>query len=131
MPLATSERSAPWLASGGKTRATISGEANDSPATPSALSVAAPAMPETCVPWPSVGTPSVQTELRQVALWLETRPARSGWVASTPVSTIPIGTDGLGAKVPGKSDQPPSAEMAGSAHWSPYQVSLGALRSAR
>src|SRR5690242_20167615 len=131
MPLATSERSAPWLASGGKTRATISGEANDSPATPTALSAAAPAMPETCVPWPSssLGIPAVQTELRQVALWLETRPARSGCVASTPVSTIPTGTEGLGENVPGKSDQPASAEMAGSAHWSPYQVSLGALRS--
>src|SRR5690348_14884304 len=129
MPLATSERSAPWLASGGKTRATISGEANDRPAMPSALSVAAPAMPETCVPCPSssVGTPAVQIEFRQVALALETRPARSGWVASTPVSTIPIGTEELGEKVPGNSDQPPSAEMAGSAHWSSYQVSLGAL----
>ena len=84
---------------------------------PTPLSVVAAAMPETWVPWPSssVGTPWVQAPLRQVALRPETLP-RSGCVASTPVSTIPTGTDGLGENVPGKTDQPPRAEIASRAH---------------
>ena len=96
----------------------MSGEEKAIPATPTALSVAAPAMPATCVPWPtgSVGVPSTQPPPRQTALEAEMRLERSLCVASTPVSTIPIGTPIAGAKVPGKSDQPPRASMVESAH---------------
>src|SRR3954468_15137204 len=117
MPFATSERAAPDpLLS--NTRTTISGEANDRPATPTPLLVAAPAIPDTWVPWPSgsVGIPAVHVEPRQVALEAEMRPWRSGFVASTPVSTIPTAPKGDGAKVPGKSDQPAGAAIVLSAH---------------
>src|SRR6476619_2223952 len=107
MPFATSESAAPE-AQLSNTRTTISDEAKDRPATPRLLSVAAPAIPDTWVPWPSpsVGMPAVHVDPRQVALELEIRPWRSGCVPSTPVSTIPTAPNGEGAKVPGKSAQP-------------------------
>src|SRR6266516_7875756 len=96
------------------------GEEKARPATPTPLFVAAPAMPATWVPWPqaSVGVPTAQLPPRQVAPEDDSFEARSSCVASTPVSTIPIGTPAAGEKVPGKTDQPGSAVIAGSAHWS-------------
>ena len=44
------------------------------------------------------------------------RPWRSGFVASTPVSTIPTAPNGAGAKVPGNTDQPAGAAIVLSAH---------------
>jgi len=133
MPFAMSEVDAPWLASGGNTRTTISGEAKARPATPTPLFVAAPAMPETCVPWPSssVGIPAEQLPPRHVALSVETRPARSSCVASTPVSTTASGTACAGENIPGKTDQPATAEIAGSAHCDGYPGSSGSETSRR
>src|SRR5215210_7696993 len=106
-----SDIAAPSLASGGNTRTTISGEAKASPATPTPLFVAAPAMPEMCVPCPSssVGIPAEQLPPRHVALAVETRPARSSCVASTPVSTTASAVPCTGENVPGKADQPAAA----------------------
>jgi hypothetical protein len=86
---------------------------------PTPLLVAAPAIPATWVPCPqgSVGVPAAQPP-RQVAPEEVSSEARSSCVAATPVSTIPIGAPAAGEKVAGKTDQPPSAAMAGRAHCS-------------
>src|SRR3954453_3949707 len=104
------------------------GDPNASPATPPPLLAAAPAIPETWVPCPhgSVGVPAAQLLPTPVPPEAALPPARTGCaavprgragcVASTPVSTMPIGGPAGGVKVPGKSDQPARAEIAGSAH---------------
>ena len=65
------------------------------------LFFAAPTMPEVSVPWP-IGSVAhavwagLATPPTQLALALaSTRPARSGWVMSTPESNSPAITDGL------------------------------------
>ena len=94
---------------------------------------AAPAIPETWVPWPqwSVGVPAPQPLPRQVALEAATFGARSGFVASMPVSTIPTGAPAGGANVPGKIDQPASGRDRGQGPLSAYKVSSGLERSSR
>ena len=94
------------------------GDAKASPATPAPLFVAAPAIPETWVPCPhgSIGVPAAQPLPRQVAPEAATFATRSGCEASTPVSTIPIGVPAGAPNVPGKTDQPPTAEIVGRAH---------------
>src|SRR5262249_25633719 len=76
------------------------GDEYATPATPMPLFVAAPAMPATCVPWPLSSTallelhvPLTLTQLAPSALW--TRPERSEWLDSTPVSTTASGTPPL------------------------------------
>ncbi len=80
-----------------KTLATTSWASGATPATPRLLSLMAAAMPATWVPWPKSSWadpvhlrafPSVLRQLVDSTMW----PARSSWVRSTPVSTMPIRT---------------------------------------
>jgi hypothetical protein len=92
-------------------------------------------MPATCVPCPkesSAAASATQVPETQFAPEpVRTRPsARSGFVVSTPESTIPTIGPPVTPYEPGNARQPPSAPIVESAHCEPYEGSLGGARSA-
>jgi hypothetical protein len=105
-------------------------ESNASPATPTALFVAAAAMPATWVPWPlsSIAAPVAQPEEeRQLPpRSVRTRPsARSGCVESTPVSTTAMRTPLPVAYAPGYTPHPAVAWTFERFHWFERDGSFG------
>src|SRR3954463_8532071 len=94
------------------------GELNATPDTPVALFVFAEIVPDTCDPWPlsSAHTPLCRTSPALYDVAQPTAlPARSGWVLSMPVSTIPTFTPPLEGNAcrPARS-QPSGASMSAS-----------------
>ncbi len=101
------------------TRTGMIGDSPATPAMPSALLVSAAAAPATSVPWPYWS--AVLLVLAKVFQPATSLPAKSGCVASTPLSRMAITAPGA----PCVRSQAWGARIWGRCHWLAYCASLG------
>ena len=90
---------------------------NATPATPTPLFAFPATVPATCVPWPwpSAHSPSTTWSDALTAAQAVTLPARSSWLASMPVSTIPTVAPPSAGNAPSPAaSQPSGASMSAS-----------------